>query len=60
METMSNKYDIYELPEGIFTITFKIIYCYQWKDPDLIEKHKCKKKVFNGGRNIIQPLTYTD
>ena len=40
---MSNKYDIDELSEGIFTITFKTIYFSQWKYPDLIAKHKCKK-----------------
>ena len=38
METMSELYDTKELPEGIFPIYFKLIYCYQQGDPILTEK----------------------
>ena len=40
METISKKYDIDDFPEGMFPISFKIIYCYQWRDLGLIAKHK--------------------
>ena len=43
MGNILKNYSISELPEGIFPITSKIRYCYQWKDPRLIAKHKCEK-----------------
>ena len=41
--SLPKKYDIDELPEGIFHIIFKIIYHYQWKYPGLVAKYKCTK-----------------
>ena len=40
---MSNNYDIDGFYEVLFPAIFKIIYCYQWKDPGIIEKYKCAK-----------------
>ena len=54
METVSELYDIEELPEGKFTLSFKIIDRYQREELMLTEKLTCaeyKKGSFRGGRN---------
>ena len=38
METMSNQYEIDELPKGTLPITFRLIYQYQWKDTSIMAK----------------------
>ena len=56
-------YDIEELPEGTFTISFKIIELHQQEDPVLTEKPKCTeytKGSFHGGRDTIELVTYKE
>ena len=39
-ETMSELYDIKELPEGTFSLSFNLINHYQWEEPSPTEKLK--------------------
>ena len=59
METVSEIYDMNELFEGMFNITFDIIGQYQLKDTSIMAKTKCvtyKYGYFCGGRNINYKL----
>ena len=55
-ETISELYEIKELSEETFTLSLKLIYCYQQEDPFLTERLKCttyQKGAFGGVRNTI-------
>ena len=59
MKTMSEIFDINELTESNFTVTFKIINQYQQKEPVLVYKLKIgkyKRCYFCGGRNKVLTL----
>ena len=56
IKTMSENYDIDELPEVKFRLFFKVTNRQQQEDPFLLEKLKCKKYqlgCFCGGRDTI-------
>ena len=58
---MLELYDIEELTEGTFPVSFNLIGRYQRGDPFLTEKIKCaiyKKGSFRGGRNTIELVTH--
>ena len=58
---MSELYNIKELPEGTFTLSFNLLYCYHQEYPLLTEKLKCAeftKGYLSGGRNTIDLITY--
>ena len=58
---MSELYDIDELPEGTFPLSFNIIDRYHWEDPPILEKlnsAEYQKGYFRGGRNTIKLVTY--
>ena len=58
---MSEIYDIEELPEGTFPLSFNIIHRYQREDPFLMEElngKKHQKGSFYGGWNTILLITY--
>ena len=60
---MSEIYNINELPEGKFQISFNIIDRYQREDPILSEElnsAEYQKGSFRGGRNNIELVTYQD
>ena len=60
---MSKLYNIDELSDFTFTLSFNIIYRYKWEDPVLSEKlnsAEYQKGSFRGGRNIIKLVTYKD
>ena len=62
-ETMPDLYDIEELPEGTFPLSFNLIDRCQREDPFLTEKLKCKQFTrgsFRGGQNTIYLKTYKD
>ena len=62
-KTISELYNIKELPEGMFPLSFNLIDRYQREDPFLIEKLKCAeftKDSFRGGRNTIDLITHKD
>ena len=62
-ETMSEIYDIEELPEGTFPLSFNLIDRYQREEPFLTGKIKCAEFTngyFRGGRNTIDLITYKD
>ena len=57
---MSELYDIEELLDGTFNISFKLTDCYQRKDPILTDKLKCAEYIkcsFCRGQNTIRLLT---
>ena len=63
METMSEIYDIKELPEGVFPLSFKIIDRYQREDPILTGKltcSECEKVSLCGGINNFELVTFKD
>ena len=63
MEKTSELYDIEELPEGTFPLSFKRIDRYQREDPFLTENPKCaeyQKGYFRGGHNTIEILTHKE
>ena len=56
MENMKELYNIDEIPDSTFTLSFKIIDHYQREDPFLTEKLKCatyQRGYFGGGQDII-------
>ena len=58
---MLQLYDIKELPECTFTISFNLINCYYRGDPFLMEKLKYRnytKGSFRGGQRTIELVTY--
>ena len=58
---MLELYDIDELPEGTFTLSFNTIDQYQREEPVLLEKlnsAEYQKGSFRGGRNTIKLVTY--
>ena len=60
-ETMSGLYDIYEVPEGMFLLSFNIIDLYQREYPFLSEKlnsAEYQEGYFRGGRNTVKNVTY--
>ena len=60
---MSELYDIEELPEGNFPLSFKLIGRYQRKDPiptKKITRAEYKKGYFRGSRNTIKSVTFKD
>ena len=60
---MSELYDIEELPEGAFPLSFKLIDRYQREEPFLTEKinsAEYQKGSFCGGWNTIELVTYKD
>ena len=60
-ETMSELYNIKELPEGTFPISFNLIDRYHREYPFLTEKLKCTeitKGSFRGGRYTIAFIRY--
>ena len=60
---MLELYDINELPEGTFPLSFNIINRYQREDLVLSEKlnsAEYKKGSFRGGQNTIKIGTYKD
>ena len=62
-ETISELYDIKELPEGTFTLKFKLIDLYKRDDPFLIEKlkyTKYQKGYFCRSCNTIKLATYKE
>ena len=62
-ETMSEIYDIEELPDGTFTLSFNLIDRNQREEPFLTEKLNCEKYekcYFRGGLNTIELVTYED
>ena len=63
METMSEFYNIDEIPYGAFPLYLKLVYHYKWEDPFLLEKLKCaeyQKAYVGGGRNTIELVMYKD
>ena len=44
-ETMLEIYNIEELPEGTFNLSFKFIDVYRWEYPILTEKLKCAEYI---------------
>ena len=61
METISELYDIDELLESMFSLSFNIIDGYQREDPFLSEKlnsAEYQKGYFRGDRNTIRLVTY--
>ena len=61
-EKMSELYDIQELLEGMFTISFKIVDRYPWEYPILMEKlisEEYIKVFFRGIWNTIHLVTFT-
>ena len=61
-ENMSKSYNIEELSEGTFPLTFKIIDHQLWEYPGLMVKLKCAtyKLDFRRGRNNAQLVLYKD
>ena len=60
---MSKLYDIEELLEGTFPISFNLIDCYQQEEPFPTEKLKCaeySKGSFRGGQSTINIITHKD
>ena len=60
---MPKLYDIYELPERNFPLSFKLIDFCQREDPFLQAKLICvnyQNGYFRGGRNTIEVVTYRD
>ena len=58
---MSELYNIDELPDGMFPLSFKIIDRYQREDPFLLEKLNSVeylKSYFSGGWNNIKLVTH--
>ena len=61
METMSKLYDIDELPEGTFLLSFNIIDHYHLEESFLLKKlnsAEYQKGSFRGGQNTIKLVTY--
>ena len=60
---MSEIYNIEELPEGSFPLSFKLIDRYQQEDTILTEKLKCAEYIkgsFRGGQNTIKIVTFNN
>ena len=63
MKNMSKLYNIKELTEGMFPLSFNLVYRCQREDPFLTEKPKCAeytKGYFCRGRNTIDLIMYKD
>ena len=64
MENMLELYDIKEISDGTFMLSFNnIIYRYQREYPLLMKKNNCttyQTSSFRGGQNTIKPVMYED
>ena len=63
METILEIYKIDKLPEGKFSLYFKLIENYHQEQPFLLGRLKCakyEKGYFHGGWNNIELVTYKD